>query len=67
MSFVAEPGKVTALVAPLAAANPPLALLLWLYERDILIDGQVISGVSRKSRCRQTAYAGQDVCSATPL
>jgi ABC-type multidrug transport system fused ATPase/permease subunit len=52
MSFVAEPGKVTALVGPSGGGKSTvLALLLRLYEvtdGDILIDGQAISGVSRK-------------------
>ena len=30
-------------------------------EGDILIDGQAISGVSRRSLRQQTAYVGQDV------
>src|SRR3984957_8979147 len=65
MSFVAEPGKVTALVGPSGGGKSTvLALLLRFYEvteGDILIDGQAISGVSRKSLRRQTAYVGQDV------
>jgi ABC-type multidrug transport system fused ATPase/permease subunit len=65
MSFVAEPGKVTALVGPSGGGKSTvLALLLRLYdvsEGDILIDGQAISGVSRKSLRQQTAYVGQDV------
>src|SRR5712664_3832911 len=65
MSFVAEPGKVTALVGPSGGGKSTvLALLLRLYEvndGDILIDGQAISGVSRNSLRQQTAYVGQDV------
>jgi ATP-binding cassette, subfamily B, bacterial MsbA len=65
MSFVAEPGKVTALVGPSGGGKSTvLALLLRLYEvsrGDILIDGQAISAVSRSSLRRQTAYVGQDV------
>lgn len=65
MSFVAEPGKMTALVGPSGGGKSTvLALLLRLYEvtdGDILIDGQVISGVSRTSLRQQTAYVGQDV------
>jgi subfamily B ATP-binding cassette protein MsbA len=65
MSFVAEPGKVTALVGPSGGGKSTvLALLLRLYEvtgGDILIDGQAIAGVSRTSLRRQTAYVGQDV------
>src|SRR6202795_2087565 len=65
MSFVAEPGKVTALVGPSGGGKSTvLALLLRFYEvsqGDILIDGQSISRVSRRSLRRQTAYVGQDV------
>jgi ABC-type multidrug transport system fused ATPase/permease subunit len=65
MSFVAEPGKVTALVGPSGGGKSTvLALLLRFYEvteGDILIDGQSISGVSRSSLRHQTAYVGQDV------
>jgi ATP-binding cassette subfamily B protein len=65
MSFVAEPGKVTALVGPSGGGKSTVsALLLRLYEvteGDILIDGQAISGVSRRSLRQQTAYVGQDV------
>ena len=65
MSFVAEPGKVTALVGPSGGGKSTvLALLLRFYEAtdgDILIDGQAISHVSRKSLRQQTAYVGQDV------
>jgi len=65
MSFVAEPGKVTALVGPSGGGKSTvLALLLRFYEAtggDILIDEQNISAVSRKSLRQQTAYVGQDV------
>jgi ATP-binding cassette subfamily B protein len=65
MSFVAEPGKVTALVGPSGGGKSTvLALLLRLYEPTggaILIDGQNISDVSRRSLRQQTAYVGQDV------
>ena len=65
MSFVAEPGKVTALVGPSGGGKSTvLALLLRFYEvtnGDILIDGQAISAVSRRSLRQQTAYVGQDV------
>jgi ABC-type multidrug transport system fused ATPase/permease subunit len=65
MSFVAEPGKVTALVGPSGGGKSTvLALLLRFYEvneGDILIDGQSISTVSRRSLREQTAYVGQDV------
>ena len=65
MSFVAEPGKTTALVGPSGGGKSTvLALLLRLYEvndGEILIDGQQISGVSRHSLRAQTGYVGQDV------
>jgi ATP-binding cassette, subfamily B, bacterial MsbA len=65
MSFVAEPGKVTALVGPSGGGKSTvLALLLRFYEvndGEILIDGQSISSVSRKSLRQQTAFVGQDV------
>jgi ATP-binding cassette, subfamily B, bacterial MsbA len=65
MSFVAEPGKVTALVGPSGGGKSTvLALLLRFYEvRDgaILIDGQPVSAVSRRSLRQQSAYVGQDV------
>jgi ATP-binding cassette, subfamily B, bacterial MsbA len=65
MSFVADPGKVTALVGPSGGGKSTvLALLLRFYEIKegaILIDGQSISDVSRHSLRQQTAYVGQDV------
>ena len=65
MSFTAEPGKVTALVGPSGGGKSTvLALLLRLYEvstGEVVIDGQAISGVSRRSLRQQTAYVGQDV------
>src|SRR5262249_20161362 len=65
MSFMAEPGKVTALVGPSGGGKlTVLALVLRFYEVTegaILIDGQSISSVSRKSLRQQTAYVGQDV------
>ncbi|ABD86988.1 ABC transporter ATP-binding protein [Rhodopseudomonas palustris] len=65
MSFVAEPGKVTALVGPSGGGKSTvLSLLLRLYEYqsgDILIDGQLVQSVSRRSLRQQTAYVGQDV------
>ena len=65
MSFIAEPGKITALVGPSGGGKSTvLALLLRLYEVNdgaVLIDGQAISAVSRQSLRQQTAYVGQDV------
>src|SRR6516164_6527094 len=71
MSFVAEPGKVTALVGPSGGGKSTvLALLLRFYEvtrGEILIDGQSIAKVSRRSLRQQSAYVGQmSICSATP-
>ena len=65
MSFVAEPGKVTALVGPSGGGKSTvLALLLRLYEVKfgaVVIDKQIVSDISRKSLRQQTAYVGQDV------
>src|SRR5262249_56266624 len=65
MSFVAEPGKVKALVGPSGGGKSTvLALLLRFYEvkqGEIVIDGQSIAKVSRRSLRQQTAYVGQDV------
>src|SRR6202790_313076 len=65
MSFIAEPGKTTALVGPSGGGKSTvLALLLRFYDASagaILIDGQSISAVSRRSLREQTAYVGQDV------
>jgi len=65
MSFVAEPGKMTALVGPSGGGKSTvLALLLRMYEvseGQIIIDGQNTADVSRRSLRGQTAYVGQDV------
>ncbi len=65
MSFVAEPGKMTALVGPSGGGKSTvLALLLRMYETSegqITIDGQNTADVSRRSLRGQTAYVGQDV------
>ena len=65
MSFVAEPGKITALVGPSGGGKSTvLALLLRFYDIDqgaILIDEQNISDISRRSLRGQTAYVGQDI------
>jgi ATP-binding cassette subfamily B protein len=65
MSFVAEPGKVTALVGPSGGGKSTvLNLLLRFFEAGsgtITIDGQNIAQVSRRSLRRQIAYVGQTV------
>jgi ATP-binding cassette subfamily B protein len=65
MSFVAQPGKVTALVGPSGGGKSTvLNLLLRFYEVDsgsILIDGQNIASVARRSLRQETAYVGQIV------
>src|ERR1700743_1862954 len=64
MSFIAEPGKVTALVGQSGGGKSTvLSLLLRLYEVDqgaIMIDNQVISECSRASLRQQTGFVGQD-------
>jgi subfamily B ATP-binding cassette protein MsbA len=65
LSFAAEPGSVTALVGPSGGGKSTiLNLMLRFYEVDggaIVIDGQNIAAVSRRSLRGQTAYVGQDV------
>jgi ATP-binding cassette subfamily B protein len=65
LSFVTEPGKVTALVGPSGAGKTTVFnLMLRFYEVDrgaITIDGQNISSVLRTSLRGQIAYVGQDV------
>lgn len=65
MSFVAEPGKVTALVGPSGGGKSTvLNLLLRFFEvrgGAIIVDGQTIADVSRKSLRHQIAYVGQTV------
>jgi ATP-binding cassette subfamily B protein len=65
ISFVAEPGRVTALVGPSGGGKSTIFnLMLHFYEPDggtITIDGQGVSAVSRRSLRRQIAYVGQDV------
>ncbi len=65
LSFVAEPGKVTALVGPSGGGKSTiLNLMLRFYETGrgtITIDGQNIATVARNSLRSQITYMGQDV------
>jgi ATP-binding cassette subfamily B protein len=65
MNLVAEPGKVTALVGPSGGGKSTvLNLMLRLYAVDsgvILIDGQNVADVSRRSLRQAIGYVGQDV------
>jgi len=65
LSFVAEPGKLTALVGPSGGGKSTVFnLILQFYDVGggaITIDGQNIAAVSRHSLRRQIAYVGQHV------
>ena len=65
MNFVAQPGKVTALVGPSGGGKSTvLNLLLRFYDVEsgqVLIDGQNIAAVSRRSLREQMAHVGQIV------
>jgi ATP-binding cassette subfamily B protein len=65
MNFVAQPGKLTALVGPSGGGKSTvLNLLLRFYDADtgrILIDGQDIAELTRSSLRQNTAYVGQIV------
>jgi len=65
VSFTAERGAVTALVGASGGGKSTLLnLILRFYDVDsgrILIDGQNIAGVSRRSLRHQVAYVGQIV------
>ncbi len=65
MSFVAEPGKLTALVGPSGGGKSTVFnLLLRFYETQrgsIIIDEQNIAEISRRSLREHVAYVGQDV------
>jgi subfamily B ATP-binding cassette protein MsbA len=65
ISFIAEPGKLTALVGPSGGGkSTALNLILRFYDTDrgkIVIDGQDITQVSRHSLRQHIAYVGQDV------
>jgi len=64
MSFVAEPGKLTALVGPSGGGKSTVFnLILRFYEAEagkIIIDEQDIAQVSRHSLRQHIAYVGQD-------
>jgi len=64
MSFVAEPGKLTALVGPSGGGKSTVFnLILRFYEAErgkIIIDEQDIAQVSRHSLRQHVAYVGQD-------
>jgi ABC-type multidrug transport system fused ATPase/permease subunit len=65
ISFVAEPGKLTALVGPSGSGKTTIVnLILRFYDAErgrIVIDGQDIRQVARRSLRRHLAYVGQDV------
>jgi subfamily B ATP-binding cassette protein MsbA len=65
MSFIAEPRRVTALVGRSGGGkSTALSLVLRFFDVTagmIIIDGQDITTVSRKSVREQIAYVGQDV------
>ncbi len=65
LSFIAEPGKMTALVGPSGGGKSTiLNLILRFYDVDsgaIVIDQQNIATVSLHSLRSQIAYVGQDV------
>jgi len=65
ISFVAEPGKLTALVGPSGGGKSTVFnLILRFYEPTrgaIVIGEQTIANVSRRSLREHVAYVGQDV------
>jgi len=65
ISFVAEPGKLTALVGPSGSGKTTIInMILRFYDAErgrIVIDGQDIRQVARRSLRQQVAYVGQDV------
>jgi ATP-binding cassette subfamily B protein len=65
MSFVAEPGKMTALVGPSGGGKSTIFnLLMRFYEAErgnIIIDEQDIAQTSRRSLRQHVGYVGQDV------
>ena len=65
MSFVAEPGKTTALVGPSGGGKSTIiSMIQRFYEPSagsIVIDGQVIAGVDLASLREKIAFVSQDV------
>jgi ABC-type multidrug transport system fused ATPase/permease subunit len=65
LSFVAEPGKLTALVGPSGSGKSTIInLILRFYDVErgkITVDGQDIRQVARRSLRQHIAYVGQDV------
>jgi subfamily B ATP-binding cassette protein MsbA len=65
MTFTAEPGQLTALVGPSGGGKSTVfSLIMRFYDTErgkVVIDGQDISTVSRRSLRQHVAYVGQDV------
>ena len=65
MSFIAEPGRLTALVGPSGGGKSTIFnLIMRFYDAErgrVVIDGQDITTCSRRSLREHVAYVGQDV------